>query len=953
MRGIFLILLLLFSSTSEAQKYHIDGFIKDSFTKEPIDSVRVTMMTMDSVVVESFYGNKYGWWQVYRDISSPGKYIMKFEYEGYYTAYKNVNFRYQKYRQTGDSFGEVLLRKIRMKKEVTLNDVVVTATKVKMVVRGDTIVYNADAFQLSSGSMLDKLIMMLPGAQLEHNGEIFVNGQKVESLLVNGEDFFHGDPKVALDNLPAYMVDKVKVYRKLDERLFTPAELRNIQKSSLPLVLDVNLKREYMVSWVANIVAGAGTDNHFDTRLFAMRFTPNSHIAIIGNANDVRGDSYYDANGNWQEPYGNIGDLTTQEVKVDGLLQNTEKTWKLSDYLSVKNQKRIETSKTSATTFLENNIYSRYARNSTSRNMRLTFKGKNSYTPSRRFSLDFTPNITYSHYDNNAAQRSADFSRQVTEHYMGEALDSLFGYDAANGYRQILISSLESLNKGKGDELSANGKLAGSAKFREDRLNFSLSGTYDNKTDRSLTDYNRMENKDDMTRYSDKPQRNYRYESAVSYSYFFDFPTFTMYVTPGYSYSQSYISDCRDYYILDGSNASAWNIDQLSSNRDSINGFIDWSNSYDSKLWNKTNTATLEFYMYSKREDNKNITVTPRVQLRNLYDKIGYTRAETDTTIRRTRWFVEPSLEFKFDENNRKGLEHHWSLSYALSNTAPSLLYSVRYRDDATPLVVRESGRNLSNMQQHKANLSYSRSLYKKQRFFNASVSYNLWKNMVCQSMSYDYATGVYTYRPDNISGNWSIDGNMRYQMPLDKKKAWRLTTQTRAGFRNSRDYLNTSGSSTSLINSVKRLWMTEQLSVNFQRNQYSLNFSANATLNHSESDNFSTLNAVDYNYGINGRMPLPLGFEAYAEVRMYSRSGYSDDNFNTNQLIANLRLAKDLFKGKMRAELEVFDLLDKMSGYSYFINAQMQQETYRNLLRRYAMLSLTYKFSQKKKHQR
>ena len=176
MRKIFLSIMLLPSLLS-AQTYHIDGFIKDSFTKEDIDSVKVTMMTMDSVVVESFYGNKYGWWQVYRDISAPGKYIMKFEHDGYYTTYKNVNFKYQKYRLTGDSFGEVLMRKIKMKKEVTLDEVVVSATKIKMVMRGDTIVYNADAFQLSSGSMLDKLVMMLPGAQLNHDGEIYEIGR--------------------------------------------------------------------------------------------------------------------------------------------------------------------------------------------------------------------------------------------------------------------------------------------------------------------------------------------------------------------------------------------------------------------------------------------------------------------------------------------------------------------------------------------------------------------------------------------------------------------------------------------------------------------------------------------------------------------------------------------------------------------------------------------------------
>ena len=68
---------------------------------------------------------------------------------------------------------------------MTLGEVKVTASKVKMVMSGDTIVYNADAFQLSSGSMLDKLIMMLPGVTLDTSGQIFVNGEKVEALLVN------------------------------------------------------------------------------------------------------------------------------------------------------------------------------------------------------------------------------------------------------------------------------------------------------------------------------------------------------------------------------------------------------------------------------------------------------------------------------------------------------------------------------------------------------------------------------------------------------------------------------------------------------------------------------------------------------------------------------------------------------------------------------------------------
>ena len=83
--------------------------------------------------------------------------------------------------------------------------------------KGDTMVYNAAAFQLAQGSMLDELVRQLPGVRLE-NGQITVNGRFVSSLMLNGEDFFKGNPKIALDNLPAYMVDKVKVYERQNDR---------------------------------------------------------------------------------------------------------------------------------------------------------------------------------------------------------------------------------------------------------------------------------------------------------------------------------------------------------------------------------------------------------------------------------------------------------------------------------------------------------------------------------------------------------------------------------------------------------------------------------------------------------------------------------------------------------------------------------------------------------------
>lgn len=88
----------------------------------------------------------------------------------------------------------------------------VTATRVKMVMMGDTTIYNAEAFLLAEGSMLDNLIRQLPGMELRAGGQILLNGRPVSSLLVNGEDFFRGYPKAALDNMPAYMVEQLLVH---------------------------------------------------------------------------------------------------------------------------------------------------------------------------------------------------------------------------------------------------------------------------------------------------------------------------------------------------------------------------------------------------------------------------------------------------------------------------------------------------------------------------------------------------------------------------------------------------------------------------------------------------------------------------------------------------------------------------------------------------------------------
>ena len=122
-----------------------------------------------------------------------------------------------------------------------------TATKIKFYHKGDTLIYNADAFNLPEGSMLSDLIRQLPGATLNSNGEIFINGRKLDYLLLNGKDFYKGNNRIMLENLPHYTVKQLKVYETSTER--SRALGHDVDEKDY--VMDVRLKKEYATGYMA------------------------------------------------------------------------------------------------------------------------------------------------------------------------------------------------------------------------------------------------------------------------------------------------------------------------------------------------------------------------------------------------------------------------------------------------------------------------------------------------------------------------------------------------------------------------------------------------------------------------------------------------------------------------------------------------------------------------------
>lgn len=848
--------------------------------------------------------------------------------------------------------GNVFMQK-RPRKEIQLGEATVKATKLMMVMKGDTLVYNADAFQLAEGSMLDKLISMLPGVELKKDGVITVNGRKVERLLVNGEDFFTGSPKVALENLPAYTVDKVKVYERMNDRDralgYTKEEV-----GKQPLAMDVQLKKQFSMGGFANVGGAYGTDGHYGARLFALRFTRQSRIGMYANINDFMGGSYYDSNGNWQTASG--GSMaTTKDAGLYYLINDRRKRFKVDGNTRFWYHKDPTESKTSTTTFFDSgDVFSRSRQRSVAHelvadaafNIRITPPEKNLY-------LNLNPQFNYKNYDRTDGSQTADWNSALTERYMGEALDSLFSPDAASHLRENLISSLETNSLAKGHSFRGGGTLQGSWRVPNspDAVDLVAGGTYNYMADRTLrTSMSTSQTEPtpgNETRFTDYTATNYNFYVSGTYRFQWKFgDQMFFYAHPKYQYSHDYQSARNPYYMLEGTAFDSWSLGQLASNRSTLQDHINAQNSYYSTQRGQTHSGSLSLRIRKTINNHRmwQVEVTPAVK--SINERLNYERDRIDTLIRRRKTYFEPSVSLYFLPYNNSQLY----LDYQYTRQAPELLSLLDYEDTSVPLIRRLGNPGLRDTRTHATSFRYHVLEDKSYKYtVDIDMRHRIWLDAVAQGMTYDTHTGVRTYQPANVNGNWELINNiyMMYRLVLDRKRQNWLNADLRtiANYRNNVDLISLDGMSSSVRSSVRTLAWTERVGLWGSYNLWGYGIYGKVTLNHSTGNYIDRTDVYDYSYGGNLDVPLPWKFYLSTTVDVYSR-GYTDSRFNTDDVIWSASLSRYILKGTLNFRLEAFDILGQINRTAYTINAQMQTETWRNVLGRYVMLHATYRLN-------
>jgi hypothetical protein len=240
----FLLLSVSISVNAQRQpEVRVGGNVSDSFTNVGLPAF-VTLLNKDSVAIDTatckvYQGNSFYTFYIPK---SPSEYMVRVEYPGYNTAVQRHYFDFAK-PAPGYGFPAVKLKRLAnaadSMRSIGLDEVVVRATRLQVAYRGDTIVYDAQAFNIPEGAMLDALVRQLPGAEMKANGDVYINGKRLDYITLNGNDFFKGNNKVILENLPYFVVKELQVYHKDPPFALT----KPLTDDGKDFVLDVVMKR--------------------------------------------------------------------------------------------------------------------------------------------------------------------------------------------------------------------------------------------------------------------------------------------------------------------------------------------------------------------------------------------------------------------------------------------------------------------------------------------------------------------------------------------------------------------------------------------------------------------------------------------------------------------------------------------------------------------------------------
>lgn len=915
-----LLAVFLFSSSSFAQKGNVKGVMIDAKTKAPVDFASFAFKNVkDSTVAAMGATTTDG------VFAAKGLEFGQYKFYVAFIGYKPIikAFELTKEKPTVD-FGKVEMEE----SAITLNDVMIKGELLPMIIKKDTIEFAADAFKTQADANVEDVLKVMPGMEVDKDGNISFNGKKIDRVLVGGKDFFGNDPKTATQNLPKEIVSKIQVIeKKTDDALF-----KGIDDGKRENVLNIVLKDDKKRGYFGNVAVGKANGSLYDASINVNRFNDKRQLSIISLANNINKTSF------------SFSDLTdflggdvfgsgmVSSVMVDGLGNisvglggdNGNAGGGINDNKGIGLNYNDEWGKNKK---LQNKISLNYMFNKNhgireSLTSRLNLLGDDSYFNDRNTEATNTSNR------HNFAMRldiplDSTAKLQISPNLGFSSSDSENDvlFNSYNQATQANINRGNSLNTNKNSTPGYGGRISFNKKLKKKGRSYSLSanGNFSNSVLDGLNISNITINNNGIPSTTVLNQLIDQAGNVNNYSVNADYAEpITKKITLSANYNYSKREDVIDRVVYD--------LNTGNTRYDLINTDL----SRNLQNFNETHAVALRLNYVANEKFSLNFNTTQRYVTLIGNNLMNNRNVNNDYVLLQPNFF----LSYKISKTSNLSINGNRSLS------TPSVSQLQPLTDNSNPLQITTGNPLLKPSANNYFSLNYNRFNPTSGSSINFSLSYNVNEDRIINNSILDPKTGVQTTFYDNINGNNNFSARIAGSL---KVKSLGLTF--------SPNFTISTSNNTSFLN--KDQVKSAALNYNFGTG---VNYAIGSDLQFSNRIGV-TLREVSYNYNnlpdanftsvynnlsLNVSLPYELRFTLTSNVAYNANVGLGANN-NTIHT-ANASFEKLFLKKSLSLKASISDIFNNSRNTSRIASETYILESVNLGMRRYFIMGLSYR---------
>ena len=925
----------------EEVRLTISGQLIDADLKEPMVQTTIQLFTAsDSVFVGGTVTNQKGNFSL--EAPSAGTYRLKISSVGYETLERELTLR----RNEHQDLGQLLMET----ESIMLKEAVVTGRAAQVVVRKDTIMYNPEAYRTPEGSPIEELIKRIPGAEVDEDGNITINGKQVKKILLDGREFMLGDVETALKNIPVSIIQNMKFYDQQSDQ----ARITGIEDGEKETVLDFTIKKGMNRGYMTNLDLAAGTRHRYASRGMGSSFTDKTRFVLLGNWNNK------EENAGWWNRRG------LNARKMLGTNLNYDDGEKLKADASIRWNHRDGDNQTQNAS---ENFYSETSRTFSNTNTSNFTRSNNwwgnvrvEWKPDTLTNILLRANGNYGTNDATNESLAGTFSEDPYL-YVDDPLAALESLESVVPIANILVNRNKSASLTYGDNKNAWGMLQLYRRLNPRGRNIVVrleanGGSSQNKNaSNNEVHLFRVKNQagQDSTyytaRYSTTPSDNSGYVVSTTYSE----PLWKGAHLQA-NYELRYSRNKSDRQTYDFSRLPQDPFAGIEPQYRDWDRWIGDASPYSSLLTPLSSYLDKNLSRYS---EYKNYTHNIRLTLRHkeeAYDyNVGflvqpqhsnfiqdYRGVYVDTVRNVTN--LTPTLDFHYKFSEQSNLWVH----YRGDTRQPEMTQLLDITDDSNPLYITQGNPGLKPQFTNSLNAYYNNYIVRHKRSIVAYANYRHIRNSISNMVRYDSETGGSISRPENINGNWNFNGGFTFNTAIDTTAHWNVGTDTRIRYNNYVSYVSQQQADAQ-ENTTRTLNLNQRLTAGYRNDWLEVTLDGQVNYQHSRNELQPTadLDTWQFNYGGQFLVRLPYDFEVSMNLHERSRRGYNDSSMNTNELLWNGQISKPFLKNKsLIVALNFYDLLGQQSNYERWVNATGRSDTQYNSVNSYAMLHVRYRLN-------